>query len=186
MTRLTSSSWGRRAFRAVLFAIAAAALAPALVTKDAVGQGHVMSSDEAVTFQAPIERQLFFSLICMCGCPRETLGTCGCDYAHQRRAELRQMLADGMTLDEIHTMYEKRFGTQALAVPPNRGATPLMWAIPLVALIGGAFLAVRLLRRWAKRGELKRDAADDGAEPLGERDAYDDRLDDELKDLDRG
>ena len=182
--RRHASEVGRRWLRRVLFLASVVLIAPTVMTSEAVGQAHVTRGG-TVGIQNETERELFFGLICMCGCPRETLGTCACEYGGERREELRAMLAKGMDIQAIQKAYADRFGTHAVALPPNSGASRLIWAAPLVALIAGAFGIVRLMRKWSKKGVA--DAAAAKAKP-GEstkRDAYDERLDDELKELDR-
>lgn len=156
---------------------------PVLWIGDAVGQEHTEGG--GFTIQDERERSLFFSLICMCGCPRETLGTCACGYADQRRSELREMLADGKTPDDIREAYAKRFGPQAVGVPPNAGAHRLVWAAPLVGLVVAAGAVVFMLRRWRARGAGPPDAPGGGGAKPAARDKYDDQLDAELKELDK-
>jgi cytochrome c-type biogenesis protein CcmH len=185
-----TSEPGRRWVRRVLFVGSVVLVAPTVMMSEAVGQAHVTRGG-TVGIQSDTERELFFGLICMCGCPRETLGTCACEYGGERRAELRAMLAQGMDIPAIQKAYSDRFGTHAVALPPNSGASRLIWAAPLVALIAGAFGIVRLMRKWSAKGTRDAATADkataDKAKINGpaKRDAYDERLDDELKELDR-
>src|SRR4051812_20623932 len=99
-----------------LAAITVAALWTLRPPGEAFGQ---MDRSGTVGIQSDTERQLFFSVLCTCGCPRETLGTCTCGFGHQRREELREELASGKGVEEIKADYAKRFGSAALAVPPN-------------------------------------------------------------------
>jgi hypothetical protein len=73
-----------------------------------------------------------------------------------------------------------------LAVPPNAGALRAIYAVPLVAIVGGAVGLGFAVRRWKTRGAARAVATsvavDAGAPP--KRDEYDARLDEELKDLD--
>jgi cytochrome c-type biogenesis protein CcmH len=155
----------------------------------AVGQ-FVMDRTGTVGIESDAERKLFFSLLCTCGCPRETLGTCTCGFAHQRRDELRVELAEGKSTAEIQADYVARFGTQALAVPPNEGSQRWLFVAPLVAIAAGAGFVVMSLRRWQKTGGKKPPGDDapkggsgkDAGPP--KRDAYDDKLDAELGRLD--
>lgn len=188
--RRHTSEVGRRWVRRVLFVGSVVLVAPTVMTSEAVGQAHVTRGG-IVGIQNETERDLFFGLICMCGCPRETLGTCACEYGGERRSELRAMLAQGMDIPAIQKAYGDRFGTHAVALPPNTGASRLIWAAPLIALIAGAFGIVRLMRKWSAKGTRDAATADKTAAdkvvtsgPL-KRDAYDERLDDELKELDR-
>lgn len=182
--------------RRTLFVLAVFVAAPTFLPGDAVGQSHV-DHGGTVGIQNDTERQLFKSLICMCGCPRETLETCTCDYGTARRGELRDMLTSGMSIQAIQKAYGARFGTKSLATPTNEGFGALIWIFPLAMIIAGAIGVGFMLRRWSARGALAAAGAAGGpAEPGGAkkgkpskakdpaaRDAYDDRLDEELKDL---
>ena len=149
-----------------------------------LGEGMVRSG--TVGIQNDGERKLFYSLLCTCGCPRETLGTCTCGFAHARRGELRAQLDEGLAIDVIQAEYVKKFGTQALAVPPNSGSNRALYLLPLAAAVVGGAGIFFSLRRWRRRNKEQDRAATkaDAADALG-RDAYDDKLDDELKDLDK-
>lgn len=168
---------------------AAFCLAVGTTAASAVGQ-FVMDRTGTVGIESEAERKLFFSLLCTCGCPRETLGTCTCGFAHQRRDELRVELAEGKTTEQIQADYVARFGTQALAVPPNEGAQRWLFIAPLAAIVAGAGFVVMSLRRWQKTGGKKPpgdDAPKGGSgkdEGPPKRDAYDDKLDAELGRLD--
>lgn len=150
-----------------------------------VGQGMVRSG--TVGIENETERKLFWSLICTCGCPRETLGTCTCGWAHDRRAELRTMLKEGMSVEQVQDAYAKRFGTQALAVPPSTGSNRLLYLLPLALIVAGAGFVISLLRSWSRKGgapapEVGPGSASPQTKPS--RDDYDDKLDDELRRLD--
>jgi cytochrome c-type biogenesis protein CcmH/NrfF len=128
------------------------------------------------------ERGLFKSLRCQCGCPDDLLSTCSCGDAEAARDRLRAKLALGETKEQILEEYQHEFGTAALSVPPNTGALRAIYAVPLVAIFGGAVgLAVTILRWRTKRGSATTLAPGKTGNP---RDDYDARLDDELKDLD--
>lgn len=167
----------------VVFALSAILMvAPVIFSSSAIGQSHVTRGG-TVGIQNATERDLFFSLICMCGCPRETLGTCTCDYANERRGELREMLGDGLSIQAVQKAYAGRFGTESLAVPPSRGLSGLIYGGPILAFILGAFGLSRLLRRWSTAKPSAAGATP--AETPSDEAAYDARLDQELKELDR-
>ncbi|EYF03577.1 cytochrome c-type biogenesis protein [Chondromyces apiculatus] len=151
------------------------------------GQG-IMARWGTVGIETEEERQLFWSLLCMCGCPRETLGTCTCGTAHAIRDELRADLGAGKTISQIQDAYIGRFGPQALSVPRNQGASRALYLVPLAAIGLGAALLVVTLRRWRRRSDEERAAApptDTNAVATDRRDEYDDRLDQELEKLNR-
>lgn len=157
---------------------------------DAIGQHS--GGNGTVEIHNETERQLFWSLICTCGCPRETLGTCPCDIATARREALREMLTDGKSVEQAQDAYVSMYGSKSLAVPRNTGANRLLWAVPALAIVLGAGFVVFTLRRF-RRQSSSNDAAIAATKAKGktspskeskDRDALDDRLDQELKDLD--
>jgi cytochrome c-type biogenesis protein CcmH len=153
---------------------------------DAIGQHS--GGNGTVEIRTETERQLFWSLICTCGCPRETLGTCPCDIATARREALRELLQQGKTIEQAQDAYVSMYGSKSLAVPRNQGANRLLWAVPAIAIVLGGWFAVHTLRRFQRRSQvLEAAAAKAKSSPAKEskgRDDYDDRLDQELKDLD--
>ena len=158
---------------------------------DAIGQHS--GGNGTVEIHNETERGLFWSLICTCGCPRETLGTCACDIASARREALRDMLAEGKTVEQAQDAYVANYGIKSLAVPRNTGANRLLWAVPVLAIVMGAGIVVITLRRFRRKSNSNDEATEAAAtakaksspskEPK-DRDALDDRLDQELKDLD--
>ncbi|MCC6553191.1 MAG: cytochrome c-type biogenesis protein CcmH [Polyangiaceae bacterium] len=166
---------------------------PGFAEGQQLGQGMVRTGIVGIANET--ERKLFFSLICTCGCPRESLGTCTCGFAHERRDELRALLAEGLSIGEIQTRYAGRFGPQALAVPPNEGGNRLLYLFPIGAIVLGAGLVIVAVRRWRDRSAAGGGPEPEGADARGKRgkqkkgeaarDEYDDKLDEELRDLDR-
>ena len=132
------------------------------------------------------ERDIFGSLRCMCGCPRDLLSTCSCESAEAAREQIRREISAGMTKEQILLGYQKVHGTSALAVPPDTGALRAIYAVPLVAFLGGAVGLGLTVRRWQARSASRNAKAlrSDTLAVPAKRDEYDARLDDELKDLD--
>jgi cytochrome c-type biogenesis protein CcmH/NrfF len=85
------------------------------------------------------------------------------------------------TEEQIVAEYVSEHGTEALIVPPNRGAMKAIYAVPVVGIALGAYVLGRMLQRWRQNapGDAKAPPANDAP-----KDPYDSRLDDELKDLD--
>jgi cytochrome c-type biogenesis protein CcmH len=157
---------------------------------DAIGQHS--GGNGTVEIHNDTERQLFWSLICTCGCPRETLGTCACDIASSRRNALREMLEEGKSVEQVQDAYVSMYGIKSLAVPRNTGANRLLWAVPAISILLGAGFVVFTLRRFRRKSNSN-DAATAAAATKAKtlspkeskvRDDLDDRLDQELKDLD--
>jgi cytochrome c-type biogenesis protein CcmF len=132
------------------------------------------------------ERDIFSSLRCMCGCPRDLLSTCNCNsFAEPAREEIRKQIAAGMTKEQILLAYQAAHGTESLAVPPNEGALRAIYAVPLVAIVGGAVGLGVTVKRWRSRS-VSRTQTTALPAPSGPavKDDYDARLDDELRNLD--
>jgi cytochrome c-type biogenesis protein CcmH len=180
---MTGGDWRSRAWaRRLVLALGAASIVAGVLLfvfrpRFVVAQEGMVRSG-TVGIQNDTERKLFYSLLCTCGCPRETLGTCTCGFAHERRSELRASLAEGRTLDTIIAAYVDRFGEVALAVPRSQG----VWMIPLGLIALGTGAVLLTLKRWRKRSDAEPALASGGA--AAPRDALDDRLDDELRRMD--
>ncbi len=147
-------------------------------------RAQTMSHTGTVHIANDVERSIFGSLRCMCGgCPRDLLSTCPCETADEARENIREKLRAGEARDQIIAEYSAEYGAEALSVPPNSGALKAIWAVPVAGIAVGAYGVVRLLRRWRGGGG----AGGGGAivpPQAPARDAYDARLDEELKNLD--
>ncbi|MEC7522822.1 MAG: cytochrome c-type biogenesis CcmF C-terminal domain-containing protein [Myxococcota bacterium] len=128
------------------------------------------------------ERQLFSRLLCECGdCQRLPLSTCGCSWAEGMRAELRARVDRGDAPAALIADYRDRFGSQAIAIPSDEGLDRALWAVPIAAIFLAAIALVFRGRRLARKGAAETAAAaDEEAEAPSE---YDDRLDEELREL---
>jgi cytochrome c-type biogenesis protein CcmH/NrfF len=135
------------------------------------------------------ERSLFSSLRCTCGCAANDdnlLSTCSCGTAADARERIREKMKAGESREQIVAEYVGEYGDAALVVPPNRGALKAIWIVPVLGIGLGAFGIARLVRRWRRDEDPpKGDGPAPGAKAGDKgRDAYDARLDDELKDGD--
>lgn len=143
-----------------------------------------------VVIDDPGERQLFGQLLCQCGsCARLPLDSCSCSWADDARAELRlQMEAGAQPLDLI-ARFRAQHGAAAISIPSDEGFDRLIWAVPITVFAVAAFGVVLIGRRWrtATPEGVDEDAdsessADDDDDSD---DGYDDKLDAELRRLER-
>jgi cytochrome c-type biogenesis protein CcmH/NrfF len=172
----------RRTLLRGLISLPAAALAAAPLAALAQQLGEGMERSGTLDIRSEDERRVFGDLQCTCGCPREAISTCTCGIAAGFRGEVRAMMARGMTEEDIKAEWVRRYGPQALTVPSNTGANRLVYAAPLVAIAAGGAVAVTVLRRFRRKSM---ENAASTAPVAGERrDEYDDKLDEELKQLD--
>jgi cytochrome c-type biogenesis protein CcmH/NrfF len=96
--------------------------------------------------------------------------------AMQMREEIRQMLADGRSEQEILDLYAAQYGDKILAMPEARGFNLVPYLVPMLLLVLGGVGLLIAMRRW--RGGS---AADAGDRPLPKLDpAYLERLERDL------
>ena len=83
-------------------------------------------------------------------CQNQTIADSDADLAKDLRREVRGMLESGQTDDQIRTFMTDRYGDFVLYRPRTSGRTLALWAAPVVLLLGGLALAVRVVRRRAR------------------------------------
>ncbi len=153
--------------------------------------------------------QLFKDLICLCGCPRESLYHCKCGNAAHKRGLILSMLAKHDigtvagrkiaredVINQMMALAAKRefkekgdpnakmgTGKHVLMVVPDEGFNKLAWALPYLVLSGALVLLFVMSRRWVKSGQEQ--IAMNTASPMNDEDEdYSDLLDDELRETD--
>ncbi|HEY8089388.1 MAG TPA: cytochrome c-type biogenesis CcmF C-terminal domain-containing protein, partial [Polyangiaceae bacterium] len=169
--------------RGVAATAASVVLGIMLAATPAFGQGMTTGNmDGVVRIQNDTERTIFEQVRCTCGCGR-ALNSCSCETAEGLRGAIREQLADHKTSEQIVASYIAEHGNESLVVPPNKGAFRAIYAVPVVGIVLAAFGIARMLRRWRRNEKDTAKSASTGAAATA-KDAYDARLDDELKDLD--
>jgi cytochrome c-type biogenesis protein CcmF len=133
--------------------------------------------------RTPLERQLQNEIICMCGtCGRKRIGECTCSLAADMRAEVAQMVAQGRSREQIYEFYVAKYGSQEpLASPIDKGFNRLAWLFPYLIGGSGAFAVGLVAFRWSRR---QNSSADDPEPEQPDDPSMQQRLDDELRDLD--
>ena len=61
---------------------------------------------------------------------------------------IRLKLADGWSEQQIKDYFVEQYGARVLATPPAEGLNWLVYILPPVAFLAGAFLLFRALRSW--------------------------------------
>ena len=180
----------RRIVRSIVLAAAVGASLVALrfpgLAAAQQAPGMAMDRSGVLDIRSDDEKRVFTTLQCTCGCPRESLASCTCGSAHNFRIEVREMMAKGMSLEDIKSEWVRQHGTGAMMVPTNEGGSRFLYIAPLVMIIGMAGVAITVLRRFRRGGVNASARAAAATTPNGGAgpDAYDEKLDDELKKLD--
>jgi cytochrome c-type biogenesis protein CcmH len=128
-------------------------------------------------------REVANAIICQCGC-NSVLHDCGmhgCGSATPMRAEIRLKLRNGETPEAILASFVDQYGLVVLAAPPASGFNLTAWIMPFVALLGGAFIAKKVLSSW-RRESIAR-SPESSTSPPEVADSMRDRIEKELEEL---
>jgi cytochrome c-type biogenesis protein CcmH/NrfF len=114
-------------------------------------------------------------LVCQCGC-NEQLSVCAmqnCSSATPMRAEIRERLLKGETVDQIVASFVARMGRQVLSAPTTEGFDLTAWVAPFLMLCLGVVIMGWIVVRMARPTQVA------GPSPA----AADARVEQELRDF---
>jgi cytochrome c-type biogenesis protein CcmF len=177
--------------RAFSFALAklpageAAATTAALVLALILGSGSTLGAqggEEVKPEQkSPLQQRLEREVMCTCGGCRLSVADCGMMNCHGREGQRTKIVAhieSGKDHDQIVTAFVSEFGQDVLMAPIDKGFNRLAWLFPYLVGAGGAVAIGFAAIRWSRHHSSQSDEAP-AADP-----ALDERLDDELRNLD--
>jgi len=95
-------------------------------------------------------------------CQNQTIADSNATLAQDLRREVRDMIAAGRTDDEIREFMIERYGDFVLYRPRMTAGNFLLWAAPVLLLVVGAFVLVRVVRRRAQDTDLETDGPEAG------------------------
>ena len=98
--------------------------------------------------------------------------------ADQERAEIRRLIAQGKTKQQILDAFVGEYGPNVLAEPKGGGGAVAVWLVPAVVLLVAAIGVALLLPRWRRRRATADERKSEDEEPLSKDDA--ERLDRDL------
>jgi cytochrome c-type biogenesis protein CcmH/NrfF len=78
--------------------------------------------------------------------------------ADQERAEIRRLIARGLTKQQILAQLERTYGPNILAKPQDSGFSLAVWWVPVAVVAALVALLAALLPRWRRRS--RRDATE--------------------------
>ncbi|MBI3243590.1 MAG: cytochrome c-type biogenesis protein CcmH [Chloroflexi bacterium] len=79
-------------------------------------------------------------------CENTPLDVCPTQACTQWRATIREKLAAGWTEQQIKDYFVQQYGERVLAQPSTNGLNILIWVLPPLALLVGAFFLARYLQ----------------------------------------
>ena len=80
-------------------------------------------------------------------CQNQSIKDSNAFLAGDLRREIRRMLSEGKTDDEIYDFLVARYGEFALYRPRMSGKTLVLWMAPIALLLAGGLVLVNILRR---------------------------------------
>ena len=151
-----------------LFALLLTLLAVFMPLTAALAQQPTPSDDEVNA----IAKQLFCPV-----CENTPLDVCPTQACAQWRELIREKLAAGWSEEEIKDYFIEQYGARVIGVPPAQGLNWLIYLIPPVAVLAGAFVLYKAFRSGKQPAEK---AAAEVAVPPPSNE-YISRLEEELK-----
>ena len=91
-------------------------------------------------------------------CQGESIQDSPAELAQEMRALVRDQLRAGKTPDEIKAYFVGRYGEWILLEPTMTGLNVLLYAFPVLLVIGGLILVTMLVRRWSSPRPTSNDA----------------------------
>jgi cytochrome c-type biogenesis protein CcmH len=131
------------AARTVLLALRIVAMLAVLIPA-----AHAIDTEEPLgdpQLQVRYER-LINELRCLV-CQNETIADSNAGLAADLRREVRALVLEGKSDDEIRGFMTDRYGDFVLYRPPFTPRTALLWALPVLLLLAGAVVALRVVKQ---------------------------------------
>ncbi len=111
-------------------------------------------------------------------CENTPLDVCPTEACRQWRLLIRDQLIEGKSETEIKQYFVENYGARVLAEPPRTGLNWLVYILPPVIILLGAFILFSNLRSWTRSSKTSAPPAPDNA---GSQDDYIRRLEEELR-----
>ncbi|WKZ35995.1 MAG: cytochrome c-type biogenesis protein CcmH [Anaerolineales bacterium] len=143
----------------------------ALFTGVVLAQENLPTDDEVNA----IARELYCPV-----CENTPLDVCPTEACRQWRELIRLQLSEGMTEQEIKQYFVDNYGARVLAEPPRTGLNWLIYILPPVMILAGAFILLSSFREWTKPKSVEA-GTDEEREASLEKDDYVARFEEELK-----
>lgn len=113
-----------------------------------IGAQGALAIDTEAAFDDPVLDARYRALIREIRCPKclnESIAESDAPVAADLRREVRRLIGDGASDDEVKTFLSDRYGEFVLYRPRVSPTTWALWAAPFVLLVGGGFVFYRIL-----------------------------------------
>jgi cytochrome c-type biogenesis protein CcmH len=123
----------------------------------AMAAGTALAIDAERAFDDPVLQERYEKinreLRCLV-CQNQTIADSNATLASDLRHEVRRMIAEGKSDDEIREFMIERYGDFVLYRPRMTASNFLLWAAPALLLLVGGALLVRVVRRRARETDI--------------------------------
>jgi cytochrome c-type biogenesis protein CcmH len=123
----------------------------------AMAAGTALAIDAERAFDDPVLQERYEKinreLRCLV-CQNQTIADSNATLASDLRHEVRRMIAEGKSDDEIREFMIERYGDFVLYRPRMTASNFLLWAAPALLLLVGGALLVRVVRRRAQETDI--------------------------------
>jgi len=112
--------------------------------------GSALAVDDEVAFDDPVLNARYYALTREIRCPlclNESIAESKSDVASDLRREVRRMIGEGASDDEIRSALAARYGEFILYDPRLSRSTLALWVGPFLFLAVGAFVFWRVLAK---------------------------------------
>jgi len=165
--------------RSILYVLAFALLLAGAFAfvQDRIASGSVYAQGPTPTDDQvnAIAKQLYCPV-----CENTPLDVCPTEACRQWRELIRTQLGQGWTEDQIKQYFVDNYGARVLSEPPRQGLNWLVYILPPMLILGGAFMLFRAMRTWTKPVKATADAGKEDEEKPAQ-DEYVARLEEELR-----
>lgn len=83
-------------------------------------------------------------------CMNNSIADSPVGLASDLRREVKEQLIAGKSDDEIRAYMVQRYGNVILFSPPLDSSSAWVWILPGIAIVGGLFIGIRIVRRRSK------------------------------------
>ena len=157
----------------ILYAFAFVLLLSALFTGFAFAQGSVVTDDQVNA----IAHKLYCPV-----CQNTPLDVCPTDACHDWREQIRGMIAEGKTEEQILQYFVDQFGDRVVPTPPvTTRFNLIIYIVPPLIILAGAIILFRSLKEWTTPRAVESGPGAEGDQASIPQDDYVARLEEELK-----
>lgn len=147
----------------------------ALFTGTVLAQDSTPPTDNEVN---AIAKQLYCPV-----CESTPLDVCPTEACKDWREQIRTMLAEGKTEDEILQHFVDQYGDRVMAEPPAKGFNWIIYLLPPIIILIGAIILFRSLKEWTtpKAVAAGSGVENEASETSTPKDEYLSKFEEELK-----